>query len=376
MYVSACPKRAPNVHANLGRAQSQAQCWAQTWAQSQAKGLCSFSLFLSLCVEVAEGTETYGLRYCPRTRLSTSSRELFLNKHRWPGPMFDFYITRGTLATPEPPGFFLDREKVAGHRTRKTFYFCVVHGHRASYRDSLLPGRCRLPAEHLSVQRDTHCAISGYRATCLMLFVFGDADVAAGFGIIRGNRTVEGMRWNSGMLEISLVVVLDFFFVGPYQWFWWFSLWDEMGGLNGRFVGDGSDSNCIDTIHALFGGLLYVFNLSVFRIIPVELLFLMYTYNLYISLFIFTMQAVRFISCQNSYHFLPLLYISRNGARKKILGTYNKSPNSLCLFILFNSSYNFKLSCPAKWLELLLNHSTSNAIFLTTEFQTFKRSQI
>lgn len=30
-------------------------------------------------------------------------------------------------------GVFLDREKVAGHRTRKTFYFCVVHGHRVSY---------------------------------------------------------------------------------------------------------------------------------------------------------------------------------------------------------------------------------------------------
>lgn len=42
------------------------------------------------------------------------------------------YYTRN-LSHASGIGVFLDREKVAGHRTRKTFYFCVVHGHRVSY---------------------------------------------------------------------------------------------------------------------------------------------------------------------------------------------------------------------------------------------------
>ncbi|KAG7187813.1 hypothetical protein KM043_016850 [Ampulex compressa] len=52
---------------------------------------------------------------------------LFLNKCQWPRPLFDFYITRGTaISNPRTaegreglPG-----QKVAGHRTRKAFYFC------------------------------------------------------------------------------------------------------------------------------------------------------------------------------------------------------------------------------------------------------------
>lgn len=81
-------------------------------------------------------------------------------------PLYDFYIAQVTALFYPGRAQNLPGPKVAaGHRTRKTFYFCITPTRSARS----LPARCRLLNEHLSLQGDTSWAIS-YRATFLVLY--------------------------------------------------------------------------------------------------------------------------------------------------------------------------------------------------------------
>ena len=82
-HVFTCTTRTPNVHANLSPERGPS---AMILSLSFFLFLL-YSLFFSVLSRLVLSVgvvKTYGLRYCRWTRLSTSSRELFLNKHRWP----------------------------------------------------------------------------------------------------------------------------------------------------------------------------------------------------------------------------------------------------------------------------------------------------
>lgn len=118
-------KYRPNVHANLDF-------------------LNDLGMFLVLLIGVARiELKTYGLRYCPRTWLSTSNGELFLNKHQWPQRLFDFYITRVISATPSGSSW-TKRPGGYGSSNEKDFLLLCRTQVWGLVPLRVLPGPCRL----------------------------------------------------------------------------------------------------------------------------------------------------------------------------------------------------------------------------------------
>lgn len=97
-------------------------------------------------------------------------------------PHLHYYITRGIprySALGGHGGVFLDRRWRVIVLYEKDFLLLY---YTDPVRARSLPARCRLPGEHLSLQRDTSQAIS-YRATFLVLY-HAPRGIARSFGMI------------------------------------------------------------------------------------------------------------------------------------------------------------------------------------------------